>query len=124
MTIGSGVISIGSNAFSGCDSLTSVTIGNSVTSIGDRAFFGCTNIASVIWNAKNCSGYNLGDQVESFAFGDSVEVIPASLCSGMNKLSSISIPNSVTSIGNSAFSGCSGLTSVLLEIVHSQVVPV
>ena len=114
VTIGSGVISIGSNAFSGCDSLTSVTIGNSVTSIGDRAFFGCTNIASVIWNAKNCSGYIFGDQVESFAFGDSVEVIPASLCSGMNKLSSISIPNSVTSIGNSAFSGCSGLTSVTI----------
>jgi len=43
-----------------------------------------------------------------------VEVIPASLCSGMNKLSSISIPSSVTSIGESAFRDCTGLTSITI----------
>ena len=38
---------IGSFAFSGCHSLTSVTIPNGVTSIGDSAFFNCTSLASV-----------------------------------------------------------------------------
>ncbi len=44
ITIGNGVISIGSSAFSYCTSLYSVTIGNSVTSISDRAFWGCTRL--------------------------------------------------------------------------------
>ena len=38
---------IGSNAFGGCSSLTSVTIPNSVTSIGTGAFTGCQNLASI-----------------------------------------------------------------------------
>ena len=108
------VTSIGSSAFYWCTGLTSVTIGNSVTSIGYQAFYNCYKITSVIWNAKNCNSWNFGNNVESFTFGDNVEVIPASLCSGMNKLSSISIPSSVTSIGESAFSGCSGLTSITI----------
>ena len=108
------VTSIGSSAFYWCTGLTSVTIGNSVTSIGYQAFYNCYKITSVIWNAKNCNGWNFGNNVESFTFGDNVKVIPASLCSGMNKLSSISIPSSVTSIGESAFSGCSGLTSITI----------
>ncbi|MDR2701123.1 MAG: leucine-rich repeat domain-containing protein, partial [Spirochaetaceae bacterium] len=46
-TIQNSVTSIGSMAFSGCISLTSVTIPNSVTTIGDRAFLGCENFTSV-----------------------------------------------------------------------------
>ena len=114
MTIPNSVTSIGGSAFYNCRGLTSVTIPNSVTSIGSEAFSGCNNITSVVWNAKNGSGYNFGSQVESFTFGDEVEVIPASICSGMNNLTSLTIPNSVTSIGDEAFYGCSGLTSVTI----------
>ena len=45
--IGSGVTSIGSNAFVLCNGLTSVTIPNSVTSIGDNAFMNCFSLTSI-----------------------------------------------------------------------------
>ena len=112
VTIGNSVTSIGEDAFSGCSKLTSVTIGNSVTSIGDYAFAYCNNITSVTWNAKNCNSYNFGSQVTSFEFGNEVEVVPSSLCKGMEKLTSVTIPNSVTSIGDEAFNGCDKLVDV------------
>ena len=70
-------------------------------------------MASITWNAKHAADAQYtypqfgGDKttVTSFVFGDSVEYIPASLCYGMSQLHSISIPDSVTSIGNYAFSG-------------------
>ena len=95
--------SIGYAAFAYCSSLASVTIPESVTSIGEYTFDGCNNITSVTWNAKNCNTYNFGSQVTSFEFGNEVEVVPSSLCKGMEKLTSVTIPNSVKTIGTSAF---------------------
>ena len=89
------IASIGSNAFGGCYSLTSVTIGDGVTSIGENAFAGCGGLTSVtIPNSVTSIGRS--------AFQD---------CSG---LTSVTIPNSVTSIGDSAFESCSSLTSVTI----------
>ena len=113
VTIGRSVTNIGYEAFRNCSGLTNVTIGNSVTSIGNNAFGGCTGLTSVVWNAKNCANNGaFGSQVESFTFGKEVESIPASCCEEMSKLTEVTIPNRVTSIGSSAFSGCKGLTSV------------
>jgi hypothetical protein len=118
VTIGDSVTSIGSYAFAYCLSLTSIEIPNSVTSIGGNSFFYCRSLTSVVWNAKNCSNSgNFGSQVTSFTFGEEVEVIPASICAGMTNLTSITIPSSVTSIGNYAFEDCTGLTSI--EIPNS-----
>ena len=136
VTIGNSVTSIGGQAFSDCMGLTSVTIGNSVTSIEKSVFRGCNSLTSVTWNAKACSDFynerntpfyyyttddddkylkfDIRSQITSFTFGDSVQHIPAYLCEQMTNLTSVTIPNSVTSIGNEAFWGCIGLTSVTI----------
>ena len=113
------VVGIGDAAFLGCTSLTSVTIGESVSEIGKSAFESCTSLTSVVWNAIHCVNFIIPDapfpnSVTSFTFGEKVEHVPAYLCYDMSVLASITIPNSVTSIGGDAFSGCSSLTSVTI----------
>jgi hypothetical protein len=116
VTIPNSVTSIGDAAFAGCSNLTNLTIPKSVTSIGDYAFNGCSGLTSVTWNAKNCitssSPFNGSSSITQFVFGEEVERIPAHLCYYMRALTSVSIPNSVTSIDESAFEFCIGLTSV------------
>ena len=94
-----------------------LTIGDKVTALPDNAFSGCTGLTSVVFNAEKCN--SVGSQVfpasiDSFTFGENVQIIPAYCCQGLTNLISVTIPNSVTSIGVSAFSGCSGFTSVTI----------
>ena len=107
--IRSGVTSIGSYAFRDCDSLTSVTIPNSVTSIGFAAFVDCSSLTSVYI-------YDLAAWCRiSFKSKHSNPLEYAKILYLENEvLTDCIIPNSITSIGNYAFSGCSGLTSVTI----------
>ena len=46
--ISNGVMSIGTSAFYGCSTLTSITIPNSVKSIGNNAFYNCYGLTSIV----------------------------------------------------------------------------
>jgi len=130
VSIPNGVTSIGNGAFSHCTGLMSVTIGNNVTSIGDYAFLGCTGLTAFMVDPLN-SAYSSTDGVlldknqgtliqfpggrsGSYVVPDSVTSIGNSAFSSCPGLTNVTIPNGVTSIGNSAFSSCTGLTSVTI----------
>ena len=129
VTIPNSVTSIGNSAFYGCSGLTSVTIPNSVTSIGNSAFYGCRGLTSVtIPNSVTtigesafsaCSSLNSinvasGNTHYSSIDGVLYNYVQDTLIECPGAKTSVTIPNSVTSIGNEAFYGCRGLTSVTI----------
>ena len=133
VTIGNSVTSIGSQAFRYCSGLTSVTIPNSVTSIGDDAFLGCLGLTSVtIGNSvtsigndafQYCSGLKkviVKDiaawcGIKFYGFYSNPLYNAKHIYSDEDtEITNLIIPNSVTSIGEEAFYGCSGLTSVTI----------
>ena len=119
--IGDGVTTIGSSAFSDCDSLTSVTIPNSVTTIGSGAFEFCFSLTSLtIPNSVTTIGHGAFygcSSLTSVTIGNSVTEIGYYAFSGCSSLTSVTIPNSVTTIGYYAFSGCKNVKQITSEAV-------
>ena len=147
--IPSSVTSIGDCAFSSCCCLSEVVIPSSVTSIGKGAFSGCSSLKyisipkSVIclndnpfvnWDGKfECLSPNFiyeddvlfnknkskiisfrNQNIESYIIPDSVTSIGNGAFSCCSSLSNIVIPDSVASIGDRAFEGCRSLSSIVI----------
>lgn len=126
VTIPEGVTVIGDYAFSGGCGLTSVTIPSSVTSIGSSAFN--SNLKSIVVNKnnmkydsrKNCNALietktnMLIRGCQNTIIPNGVRSIGSSAFSSCSGLTSITIPESVTSIGRYSFRNCSGLTSITI----------
>ena len=131
VSIGNSVTSIGGGAFDGCSGLTAVEIPNSVTSIGNYAFTGCSGLNTIkvqsgnqTYDSRDNCNAIIETATNTLLTGCKSTVIPNSVTSignhafyGCSGLTAVEIPNSVTSIGYYAFRGCSGLTAV--EIPNS-----
>ena len=110
ITIPDSVTSIGREAFYDCTSLTNVTIGDGITWIGDQAFSNCSSLTNV---------YYTGD-VESWLDIKFASAFSNPMCNVTNLyfngelVTSITIPDGVTSIGNYAFFKCTSLTSITI----------
>ena len=149
ITIPDDVTSIGSSAFSGCTGLTSITIPDDVTSIGSSAFSGCTGLKELTMPCSvkykytsffECSSiekitltkgtgkmndydssrfytpwYISKDNIKEIILEDGITSIGNHAFSDCTGLTSITIPDDVTSIGSSAFSDCTGLTSITIS---------
>lgn len=111
VTISEGVASIGISTFAGCDRLTSINIPHSVTNIGNWAFADCASLTSIRVVTPNPAYSSLAGVLFNKS-RDAVVAYPGGKAGGYT------LPGSVTSVGDYAFSNCAGLTSVT---IHSGV---
>ena len=125
---GKTVTSIGDSAFYCCSGLKSIEIPSGVTNIGDSAFWGCSGLVRIVVDEQNENYSSLdgvlfnkekteiiccpGGKTGQYQILNGVTSIGDYAFKGCSGLTSIEIPSGVTSIGYSAFSDCSGLTSI------------
>ena len=130
ITIPSGVANIGDGTFSGCSGLESITVSASITSIGNDAFNGCSSLKELRFENGEGTlslGYKTNNSSSNGLFHDCpLETLylgrdllyKTSYDNGRSPfinnlmLKSVTISNSVTSIGDNAFYGCSNIKEV------------
>lgn len=130
ITLPNSLISIEESAFSWCSGLTRINIPSSVSSINDGAFFWCIGMTEITVDEKN-SNYTATNGVlfnknqskliwypsgreGAYSIPNTVVSIANEAFSYSWLLTSITIPNSVTAIGENAFRNCESLTSITL----------
>ena len=122
------VTGIGARAFWNCRSLTSITIPKGVTSIGNSAFGSCTNLTAIVvtegnkvYDSRGGCNAIIETVSNTLIAGCSTTIIPESVKSigedaffGCTSLATITIPEGVTSIENWAFHACNSLTAIVV----------
>ena len=121
----------GFGMFCGCENLKSITIGKGIKNIDPGAFEDCNNLSDITVSPENNNfsskdgvlfnkdkteliKYPVGNQRTVYSIPNTVKTIGYSAFHESVNLTDITVPNSVTSIGDRAFAGCTGLTSVTL----------
>ncbi len=116
VVIENGVTSIGNDAFSWCDSLTSVEIPDSVTRVGTYAFYKCGDLTSVTIpdsvTTIGGSAFEDCDKLTAVKLGSGITRISSRLFYDCGKLATLVIPNGVTSIKYAAFANCEKLSAI------------
>lgn len=133
VTIENGTTVIGQGAFSGCTTLSSISIPQSIVEIGANAFENCSRLSYVHitdlgnWckirfaNQKsNPSGslYQNQERLTSAIIPSTVSAVSAYAFYGHSELQKITIPTSVTIIGENAFENCTGLADVYIASIE------
>ncbi|MCI2068568.1 MAG: leucine-rich repeat protein [Bacilli bacterium] len=119
----SNVTTIEGYAFKGCTSLNQLVIPSTITSIADYAFDGCVaidwvSIDSTIIASTTMTklfGYVSATWIRNLTIGSHVTAIGDTAFKGLSGLSSLIIPSSVTTLGDNAFSNCTNLTTIDLS---------
>ena len=137
-----GVTSIEKGAFSGCKSLTSVVIPDSIISVGEYVFYSCSSLCSVVlpenitsigkWTFSNCSSLALitlkASSIESFCKSNINNLLCSAQCLTKRHLSindmdstELIVPDSVTTLKDYAFYGCSNIVIITLPETLNQI---
>jgi hypothetical protein len=118
LTIPDSVSKIYAKAFYDCNNLSNVIIGNGVESIGNEAFYNCSNLTNIVIPNSvtniNKNAFENCSGLTSVTLGTGLTNIDRSAFKGCSSLTSIVIPDNVTSLSGSAFEGCSNLTNVII----------
>ncbi len=121
----------GFGMFCGCENLKSITIGKGIKNIVPGAFNDCNNLSDITVSPENNNfsskdgvlfnkdkteliKYPVGNQRTVYSIPNTVKTIGYSAFHESVNLTDITVPNSVTSIGDRAFAGCTGLTSITI----------
>ena len=128
LVIPDSVTYIGEQAFAWCSGFTEITIGKSVDDVGAWAFSGCSSMTTFNYNAENCTSFSPGNYwafnaCSSFTtlnIGENVKSIPPRAFQLCN-FTEVTIPDSVTYIGEEAFMNCRQLATVNYNAINCTV---
>ncbi len=117
------VVFIGTSAFEYCSGMKTLTVPENVESIGSRAFSNMTNLSTVYLNSISLENYSESPSLFytpkysssspiDIIVGSKVRLIPSLFAAGSDRIKSLVVPESVETIGESAFAGVSQLRTL------------
>ena len=124
LTINDAATSIGSRAFAECPLATTLELGENITTIGNSAFYDCRGLKNVTIpqsvTSIGDSAFGECSSLETLSLGENIKTIGDSAfyhCINLGKddLTSVTIPQSVTSIGKDAFRFCNNMKSLTIN---------